>query len=140
MKEKRPFIIEIIISIVFIAIGLATNFDYYSTLIFAVGCGIASGAIAQIVRITYWKRPQRQAEYETKKREAYINRVDERKQLLRAKSGQIAYQIMVFILLLLTFILAVLRVEPWVSLMVFLLAILQWGIGIAVFHVLQKRM
>ena len=65
--------------------------------------------------------------------------IDERKQYIRAKSGQIAYQIMTFVLLSISFILAVFQAEPWIIAMLFGLFIFQYIIGIVVFKRLEKQ-
>lgn len=140
MKDKKPFIIDLAIGVVLIVIGLVVQIDYYSIMLFAMGCGLAFGSIAQIVRIIYWQNPKREAEYEEKKQEAHINSVDERKQYIRMKAGHITYQIMTFALLALSFILALLRVEPWVIAMIFLLFVGQWLLGVLVYRRLEKSM
>lgn len=140
MKDKKPFIIDLAIGVVLIVIGLVVQIDYYSIMLFAMGCGLAFGSIAQIVRIVYWQNPKREAEYEEKKQEAHINSVDERKQYIRMKAGHITYQIMTFALLALSFILALLRVEPWVIAMIFLLYVGQWLLGVLVYRRLEKSM
>jgi len=139
MKEKKPFIIDIVLGIILVCIGLFIKIDYYSTLIFAMGIGLLSSSIVQIARITYWQNPKRQTEYEAKLRTDYINKVDERKQFLRMKAGHITYQIMTFALLILSFILSLFRVDAWITGMIFLLFIFQWIIGVIVFRILQKQ-
>jgi len=94
MKEKMPFIVQLVIGILLIGIGWIGQFDYYSTLLFAMGCGFASSSIVQIGRMIYWQNPKRQTEYERKKQEAHINIIDERKQYIRMKAGHVTYQIM----------------------------------------------
>lgn len=140
MNDKKPFIIQFVIGIVLIGGGLLTQFDYYSTMIFAMGCGLAFISLAQIVRIIYWQNPKRQAVYEEKKQEAHINSIDERKQYLRMKAGHVTYQIMTFFLLLIAVILALFRAEAWVIGMIFLLFILQWVVGNMAYRILEKRM
>lgn len=140
MKDKKPFMIQLVIGVILIASGLITQFNYYSTMLFAMGCGIASSSIINIVRIVYWQNPKRQTEYEEKKQEAHINNIDERKQYLRMKAGYATYQIMTFSLLLIAFVLALFRVEAWIIGMIFSLFIFQWVVGIMVYRVLEKRM
>lgn len=140
MKEKKPFIIEILVSIVLICVGFFIKVDYYSTMIFSMGVGIIFASIVQMIRIIYWQNPKRREEYEAKKREAHINCVDERKQYLRMKSGHITYQIMTFALLILSLILALLRVDTWVMAMTFLLFVFQWLVGVIVFRMLEKKL
>ena len=140
MKEKKPFVIEILEGIGLVCVSFFVKADYYSTMIFSMGVGIMAASIVQIIRITYWQNPKRYAEYEAKKKEAHINSVDERKQYLRMKAGHVTYQIMTFSLLILSLILALVRVEVWIIAMIFLLFVLQWLIGVIVFHMLEKRM
>lgn len=140
MKEKKPFAIEILVGIGLVCVSFFVKADYYSTMIFSMGVGIMAASIVQIIRITYWQNPKRYAEYEVKKREAHINSVDERKQYLRMKAGHVTYQIMTFSLLILSLILALIRVEVWIMAMIFLLFVLQWLVGVIVFRILEKRM
>jgi len=140
MKEKKPFAIEILVGIGLVCVSFFVKADYYSTMIFSMGVGIMAASIVQIFRITYWQNPKRYAEYEVKKREAHINSVDERKQYLRMKAGHVTYQIMTFSLLILSLILALIRVEVWIMAMIFLLFVLQWLVGVIVFRILEKRM
>ncbi|MGB8456037.1 MAG: hypothetical protein WCD89_27455 [Anaerocolumna sp.] len=139
MKEKKPFIFGLIVGITLIVIGLMVNTNYYSILILAMGFGFGFSSIVQLIRISYYQSPTHQSKYENKKKESYINSVDERKQFLRAKSGQITYQFMAFSLLILDVVLALLRVEAWVIGMIFILFILQWVINSIVYHYLERR-
>ena len=140
MKEKKSFVIEILAGMGLICVGFLVKIDYYSTMIFSMGVGIMAASIVQIIRIAYWQNPKRYAEYEAKKKEAHINSVDERKQYLRMKAGHVTYQIMTFSLLILSLILALIRVEAWIIAMIFLLFVLQWLAGVIVFRILEKRM
>lgn len=140
MKSKKPFIIEILISAVLIGVSFLVKSSYYSTMIFSMGIGIIVASAVQLIRIIYWENPKRNKEYEAKKKEAHINCVDERKQYLRMKAGHVTYQIMTFSLLILSLILAFIRVEAWIIAMIFLLFIFQWIVGIIVFRMLEKKM
>ena len=139
MKERSSFILLTSFGICLIVIGLMTKIDYYSTLIFATGCGFVSGAAASIIRSIYWNRPKRKEEYLKKKYEAHIDSVDERNQFLRMRAGYITYQLMTLVILRLSFILALFRVDSWIIGMIFLLFILQWLIGTLVYHISEKR-
>ena len=139
MKEKKPFVIEILVGIGLVCVSFFVKADYYSTMIFSMGVGIMAASIVQIIRITYWQNPKRYAEYEAKKKEAHINSVDERKQYLRMKAGHVTYQIMTFSLLILSLILVLIKVEVWIIAMIFLLFVLQWLLGNIVFRILEKR-
>lgn len=140
MKDKKIFMIEAAVGILLICAGLLIRFEYYSNLIFVMGFGISFSSFVQLLRIIYWQQPKRAGEYEAKKQEAYINAVDERKQYLRMQAGYITYQIMMLVLLGLSFVLALFRTSAWVIGMLFLLFVSCWLIGIAVYRVLEKRM
>lgn len=140
MKNKKPFMIEILLSAILLGVSFLVKNSYYSTMIFSMGIGIMVASAVQLIRIIYWENPKRNKEYEAKKQEAHINCVDERKQYLRMKSGHITYQIMTFSLLILSLILALIRVDAWVIAMIFLLFILQWLVGFVVFRMLEKKM
>ena len=122
-----------------IGVSFLVKSNYYLTMFFSMGIGIMVASAVQLIRIIYWENPKRNKEYEEKKQEAHINSVDERKQYLRMKAGHVTYQIMTFSLLILSLILAFIRVEAWVTAMIFLLFIFQWAIGIIVFRVLEKK-
>lgn len=140
MRQNKALIIEFVTGIILIGAGVGTRIDYYSTLIFAMGVGLAVGSVRQMLHIWYWNRPGRRDEYEIKKREAYINSVDERRRFLQMKAAQISAQIMLVVLLVLDFALALFRAEPWVIGMVFVLFLLFWGSDVAVFRYLEKKM
>lgn len=139
MNHKKTFVISTIIGIVFVLIALYTDFGYYSTLLFACGYGIILNSILHIISLMYWQNPKRRTAYEKKLQEEHINKVDERKQYLRMKSGYITYQIMTFALLILSFILALFQVNTWFITIVFLTFIFQWIVSIIVTYTLEKR-
>ena len=140
MKESKPFIIELIAGIAIMGASLLIQNEYYSRIILFMSFGIIGVSVAQIIRIAYWQAPKRQKKYEAKKKEEYINSIDERKLYLKMKAGYIAYQIMTFSLLILLFILALLRVEAWIISMILALFIFQWLIGIIAFRALEHKM
>ncbi len=60
MKEKKAFMIEFVIGVILIGVGLILQIDYYSSMLFAMGCGLAFSSIVNTVRIIYWQNPKRQ--------------------------------------------------------------------------------
>ena len=140
MKDKKPFLIQFVIGVILIGGGLILQVDYYSAMLFAMGCGLAFSSIVNIVRIVYWQNPKRQDEYERIKQEAHINYIDERKQYLRMKAGHVTYQIMTVSLILLAFVLALFHVEAWIIGMVFLLFVVQCAVETMVYRILENRM
>ena len=140
MKNRKPFLLECLAGILLIAVSFFVKSDYYSTMVFSMGFGVIGASVAQIIRLTYWSNPKRRDAYEAKQREAHINIVDERKQYLRMKAGHITYQIMTVALLILALVLAIVRADVWMIVMVFLLFLGQWAVGVAVFRMLEKRL
>ena len=140
MKSKKPFLIDIFLGIVLFASSFLLKDEYYSSMLQAAGVGLAAASLVSILRILYWESPKHREEYELRKLEAHINSVDERKQYLRMKSGHISYQLMCLFLFVLAFALALFRAPSWVIAMVFLLSVIQYLLGIAVFHWLEKRL
>ena len=140
MKETMPFVLDILLGAVLLIAGLFMQVDYYNSMVFSAGVGLVMAGGVHLARLIYWQRPERQEEYKARQKQAHIDAVDERKQFLRMKSGQMAYQIMLVVLFLLAFVLALLRVEAWIILMVFLLTVFQWGLGVVLFRMLEKRM
>ena len=139
-RTKITLIIEAVVGVAIAVIGWTVNIDYYSSLIFASGVGLASGAVSQIIRIIYWTSPKHKQEYEEKKQEAHINAVDERKRHIREKAGYITYQITAIALMILMFILALLHVKAWIVEMILAIFLLQLVVWTIVFHKLEKRM
>ena len=140
MKSKTPFLIDIFLGIVLFALSFFLKDEYYSSMLLAGGIGLAAASLVNMLRISYWKSPKRREKYELRKLEAHINSVDERKQYLRMKSGHISYQLMCLVLFVLAFALALFKAPAWVISMVFLLSVIQYLLGIAVFHWLEKRL
>lgn len=140
MKENRALVMDLVIGILLIGVGMAMQDEYYSLMAFSGGVGLAFGSMMHLFRSFYWNRPANRTEYERKKQEAYINRVDERKQLLRMKAGHVSAQIMLIVLLLLDLVLALLRVEVWVIGMVAALFLALYVMYYASYYILEKRM
>ena len=140
MKSKTPFLIDIFLGIVLFALSFFLKDEYYSSMLLAGGIGLAAASLVNMLRISYWKSPKRREKYELRKLEAHINSVDERKQYLRMRSGHISYQLMCLVLFVLAFALALFKAPAWVIAMVFLLSVIQYLLGIAVFHWLEKRL
>ena len=139
-KTKITLIIEAVVGVVIAVIGWNSSIDYYSSLIFAAGVGLASGAISQIIRIIYWTGPKHKQEYEARKQEAHINAVDERKRHIREKAGDITNKITMIALMILMVILALLHVKAWIVLMVLAIFLFQWIVWTITFRRLEKRM
>ncbi len=134
MKKKLSFIIEIIIGIIFICFGyFVIDTDYYSTLFYAMGFGLAFASCVQLLKIYYYEMPKNKEKLEN------INSVDERKVFLRMKAGSLVYQLMTFVYLFVAFVLALLHIEAWIIGIIFGLFLLQTFLGIVLYKHFEKH-
>ncbi|MDO5538688.1 MAG: hypothetical protein Q4F83_01265 [Eubacteriales bacterium] len=83
--------IYIIIGIILLIIGVTTQIDYYSSLIFAMGAALACSGIMQFIRFYHNTKPENIKSYHEKMRRQAINLKDERKVQLRNRAGYITW-------------------------------------------------
>lgn len=139
MKKKLSFIIEIILGIVLICLGyFIIDTDYYSTLFYAMGFGLAFASCVQLFKIWYYEMPKNKEKLENINRENHINSIDERKIFLRMKAGSLVYQLMTFVYLFVAFVLALLHVETWIIAIIFGLFLLQTTLGVILYKHFEK--
>lgn len=137
MKKKLSFIIEIIIGIIFICFGyFVIDTDYYSTLFYAMGFGLAFASCVQLLKIYYYEMPKNKEKLENINREIIS---DERKVFLRMKAGSLVYQLMTFVYLFVAFVLALLHIEAWIIGIIFGLFLLQTFLGIVLYKHFEKH-
>lgn len=137
MKKKISFIIEIIIGIIFICFGyFVIDTDYYSTLFYAMGFGLAFASCVQLLKIYYYEMPKNKEKLENINREIIS---DERKVFLRMKAGSLVYQLMTFVYLFVAFVLALLHIEAWIIGIIFGLFLLQTFLGIVLYKHFEKH-
>ena len=135
MKQKRNINFGLFILGVLCVIGACfLKDDYYANMLRSVGIAwIVSGGI-QLKQYHYYSKPEHQAEYEDKQAQQRINLKDERKVMLRQMAAHKSYQIMFFALLAVALLFALLRVEWWITAIVFLLWVAQYVMGIVLFR------
>ncbi len=131
MNRKNVLILGayLILGVVLIAVGLKIDMDYYSTLIFATGFGMAANAAVNLIREYHRTRPENKAAYEQKRKEQMINLKDERKILLRYKAGYRTMQLSVLLCFFGAGILAWLRVDVKIMTVLFVMAVAQYVIA-----------
>lgn len=139
MKKKSSYFTEIIIGIIFICFGyFVIDTDYYSTLFYAIGFGLAFASCVQLLKIYYYEMPKNKEKLENINRENHVNSVDERKVFLRMKASSLVYQLMTFVYLFVAFVLALLHVEAWIIGIIFGLFLLQSFLGIVLYKHFEK--
>lgn len=129
-----------------IAIALIFEFKFESFLWGLGGAGIVPGII-MIWKYMYWSKPENRDEYNERLRIEKIEMADERKVMLRDKSGRITYLIMLGVygvfLMIFSFLTAMRWLMPFAKYFVIVLSILlifQFVCGIIVFNYLNKRL
>lgn len=136
----------LIFGIVFIIIALITEFKFEGLLWGAGGAGIVPG-IVDILKYLHWSRPENQEKYNEKLKTEKIEMNDERKIMLRDKSGCITYKIMLVIycvlIILVSIINSVCNFKPlsiYIVVTLVILLIFQYACGIIVFNYLDKKL
>jgi len=115
------------------------SFNFRSLIIGFASPLIVPG-IFMIYKYLHWTKPQNVQIYEAKMKEEQINLKDERKIMLRDKSGHISYIIMICLLFLVNLIFTIMRVDKLVSLVLWVLLGFQYICGIFVFRYLDKKL
>lgn len=138
--NKNPNIIILIVGALCVIGACFLQDDYYANMLRSCGIAWIVSGIIYLKRCLYYEKPEHQAEYEARDKEQRINLHDERKIMLRQKAAQTTYQIMFFLLLGLSLLLALLRVEWWITAVIFLLFVFQWAVGVVAFRYYEKRL
>lgn len=112
-----------------------------TSILFGLGGGWGIGAgLMPLCRAIYWSRPSHAQAYQERQKEMRVSMKDERKIFLRARAGQIAYQLMWIVLPLLMFVCTLAHAPSWVTLMLLGLWIFLWASGQIAYHMLAKRL
>ena len=106
--------------------------------------GLASGSILLgsilIYKYVHWTKPQNAPIYEAKMKEEQNNLKDERKIMLREKSGRITYIIMFVVLTILNIAFTFIGVDKWIIITLWIVIAFKYICGVAVFYYLAKKM
>lgn len=140
MINKKITYVDLLIGILLTIAAFIVKEEYYSNILLTAGLIMTVMSIINIIKMRYYAKPQNQAAYNEKLKKIHINTVDERKIFLRYKAGYTSYCIMTFLLLILAFIMAIVKTEPWVIAIIFGLFIIQYLTGIISMHYWGKRL
>ena len=110
------------------------------SIIFGMGCGFIGGAIVNFYKYVYMLNPKNKIQYEEHLKNEKINLNDERKIMLREKSGRITYVIMFVVLIILNIVFTFIGIEKWIILTLWGVIAFKYICGVAVFYYLAKRM
>ncbi len=109
-------------------------------LIFNLGCTFIFTGVLTIFRYLYWNTSKNKSVYAERLREESINLRDERKMMLREKSGQIVYQIMFLVLFAANIVFTILGVDMWIILTIYGIIAFQYVSGLLVYRYLARRL
>jgi len=112
----------------------------YNGLIIGFSSGLVLPGIIQIYKYVHWTKPQNAPIYEAKIKEEQNNLKDERKIMLREKSGRITYIIMFVVLTMLNIVFTFIGVDKWIIIALWVVIAFKYICGVAVFYYLAKKM
>ncbi|MBU5361935.1 hypothetical protein KQI58_12720 [Enterococcus raffinosus] len=134
------------VGIISLVIALTTAYPLEALLWGITGAGIATG-IRLLGKYYYWTKPEHKAEYDARLQNEAIQLKDERKVMLRDKSGRLAYIAMMLLQLILTFIFSILSMleyfypfSRYACIGMSILLIIQYVFGIVAYRRLSKSL
>lgn len=134
------------VGIISLVIALTTAYPLEPLLWGVTGAGIATG-IRLLGKYYYWTKPEHKAEYDARLQNEAIQLKDERKIMLRDKSGRLAYIAMMLLQLILTFIFSILSMleyfypfSRYACIGMSILLIIQYIFGIVAYRRLSKTL
>lgn len=129
-----------ICGIALIIMGLSIETLTHGSTIFGMGWGFIGGAVVTFYMYVYMLDPKNKSQYEEHLKKEKINLHDERKIMLREKSGRITYVIMFVVLIILNIVFTFIGVEKWIILTLWGVIAFKYICGVTVFYYLAKKM
>lgn len=147
MKKNRLYVGVgyFICGILLVLLAIFTEFSFEAFIWGLSGAALGPG-VCMIFQYIYWSKPERAIEYEEKVENQRIEMNDERRIMLRDKSGRITNQIMSYVLVIIIFIVSVLSVfsimviSKWVLIVLGLLILFQFICWVVVYNKLDKKL
>lgn len=147
MKKNMLYvgIVYFICGILLVLLATFTEFSFEAFIWGLSGAALGPG-VCMIFQYMYWSKPEKAVEYEEKIKNQRIEMKDERRIMLRDKSGRITNQIMSYVFVILIFIVSILSVfsvvviSNWVLVVLGLLILFQFICGVVVYNKLDKKL
>ncbi|HGM3505745.1 TPA: hypothetical protein ACKOR7_000297 [Clostridioides difficile] len=147
MKKNMLYvgIVYFICGILLVLLATFTEFSFEAFIWGLSGAALGPG-VCMIFQYMYWSKPEKAVEYEEKIKNQRIEMNDERRIMLRDKSGRITNQIMSYVFVILIFIVSILSVfsvvviSKWVLVVLGLLILFQFICGVVVYNKLDKKL
>ena len=140
MRDRKKGGFLLAAGVIFAAVAVFVKDSYYANILRSWGIAWVVIGLLRLREYLYYKKPEHQAEFVEIETAARIIRTDERMVLLRLMAGHKAYQVMFYVLIAVSFLFALLRVEWWVTGVLCLLWVLQYLLGIAFMRYYEKRL
>ena len=142
MKKKDIIIscISIGICIIMIIIGLITDIEYYSMMIFTMGIGGTTAGVISFLRLFHNTRPENIKAYQERIREQNIDKKDERKNQIRHRAGYITWLITVIFFLGASFVAAWLRTDKILIAVFLMAALFEYIVALIIYNYLCDKM
>lgn len=142
MKKSTKIILAIymVLGIALVVIGVTIQVEYYSTLIFAMGVGLAFSSVLQLARHSYYTRPEHAEAYREKLHQQEINLKDERKIQLRNRAGYLSWWVTMVVCFLGSFLAALFRVGSMTVSILFGAAVAEYILATVIYRYLCKKM
>ncbi len=126
----------LVVGAIYVLLGM---FKQNSPYICGFGGGFIGSGIMMIKNYLHWSKPENKEACELKLKKESIDRNDERKIMLRDKSGRITYIITLVLLLIINIIFSIMNVDLFVLKTLGLLWISMYICGIVVFKILSNK-
>ncbi|MBU3179263.1 hypothetical protein KPL47_23510 [Clostridium estertheticum] len=110
------------------------------SIFFGMGCGFIGVAIVNFYKYIYRLNPKNKIKYEEYLKNEQNNLNDERKIMLREKSGRITYIVMFIVLTILNIVFTFIGVEKWITITLWVVIAFKYICGVAVFYYLAKKL
>lgn len=136
----------ILTGFLFILVGYFLKENIDPSFLFGWAGGLIASGIVPIYKYYRWNDPNNSEAYEKRLKEEKINRHDERKIMLRDKSGRIAYIFSMILLVIIVVLISIIKmfniadISRWLILGISLFLMIQYFIGIAVYRWLSKKL
>lgn len=130
----------IALSIVFIVIYLVTGGEGVTSFFMSFACGLVGPGIVMVYKYFHWSRPENKAVYEERLKNEKINATDERKVMIRRKTGHVMYTVTVVVLAVLVFVLSLIGVDTWVLALMAILWVFEIFGGYILYRYYVKKM
>ncbi|BBN98036.1 hypothetical protein [Sporolactobacillus terrae] len=139
-------VIMLVIGIVMLLFGFNETTAPMSGMLTGLGSALSLSAVFWMIRVLYWYSPSRKDQYENRMKTQNIDLKDERKIMLRDKSGRAAYLIGLAVLVICILVFRVLHAlniyDIGRAFFIFtgVFVVFEYLLGIIIFNIMSKKL